>query len=49
MLLEGHSVPDIFIIYMGSLTGKAFQFYSCFISDLIKVDISNDSFISPPV
>jgi uncharacterized protein YjbI with pentapeptide repeats len=30
--LEDAGVPDIFIEYMGSLTGQAFQFYSCFIS-----------------
>jgi hypothetical protein len=30
--LENAGVPDIFIEYMGSLTGQAFQFYSCFIS-----------------
>jgi len=30
--LRGAGVPDIFIEYMGSLTGKALEFYSCFIS-----------------
>ena len=30
--LKDVGVPDIFIEYMGSLTGQAFQFYSCFIS-----------------
>ena len=30
--LENAGVPDNFIEYMGSLTGQAFQFYSCFIS-----------------
>ncbi len=30
--LRGAGVPDNFIEYMGSLTGKAFEFYSCFIS-----------------
>jgi hypothetical protein len=30
--LRGAGVPDIFIKYMGSLTGKALEFYSCFIS-----------------
>jgi hypothetical protein len=32
IFLRGAGVPDIFIQYMGSLTGKAFAFYSCFIS-----------------
>lgn len=30
--LRGAGVPDKFIEYMGSLTGKALEFYSCFIS-----------------
>lgn len=30
--LEDAGVPAIFIEYMASLTGKAFQYYSCFIS-----------------
>jgi hypothetical protein len=30
--LRGCGVPDNFIVYMGSLTGKAFEYYSCFIS-----------------
>lgn len=30
--LRGAGVPDNFIEYMGSLTGKAFEYYSCFIS-----------------
>ncbi|MCI0486656.1 MAG: toll/interleukin-1 receptor domain-containing protein [Blastocatellia bacterium] len=30
--LRGCGVPDNFITYMRSLTGKAFEFYSCFIS-----------------
>ncbi len=30
--LRGAGIPDNFIEYMGSLTGKAFEFYSCFIS-----------------
>jgi len=30
--LRGAGLPDNFITYMGSLTGKAFEFYSCFIS-----------------
>jgi len=30
--LRGAGVPDIFIIYMSSLTGKVVEFYSCFIS-----------------
>jgi len=30
--LRGAGVPDNFIEYMGSLTGKALEFYSCFIS-----------------
>jgi hypothetical protein len=30
--LRRAGVPDNFITYMGSLTGKAFEFYSCFIS-----------------
>jgi len=30
--LRGAGVPDNFIEYMRSLTGKAFEFYSCFIS-----------------
>jgi uncharacterized protein YjbI with pentapeptide repeats len=29
--LRGCGVPDNFIAYMGSLTGKAFEYYSCFI------------------
>ena len=30
--LRGCGVPDTFITYVGSLTGKAFEYYSCFIS-----------------
>jgi hypothetical protein len=30
--LRGAGVPDIFIEYMRSLTGKALEFYSCFMS-----------------
>jgi hypothetical protein len=30
--LRGCGVPDTFIAYLGSLTGKAFEYYSCFIS-----------------
>jgi uncharacterized protein YjbI with pentapeptide repeats len=30
--LRGCGVPDNFIEYVGSLTGKAFEYYSCFIS-----------------
>jgi uncharacterized protein YjbI with pentapeptide repeats len=30
--LRGCGVPDTFIAYMHSLTGKAFEYYSCFIS-----------------
>lgn len=30
--LRGAGVPENFISYMSSLTGKAFEFYSCFIS-----------------
>jgi hypothetical protein len=30
--LRGAGVPENFIEYMGSLTGKALEFYSCFIS-----------------
>ena len=32
VFLRGAGVPDNFIEYMGSLTGKALEFYSCFIS-----------------
>lgn len=32
LFLRRAGVPDNFITYMGSLTGKAFEFYSCFIS-----------------
>ncbi len=32
VFLLGAGVPDIFIKYMASLTGQAFEFYSCFIS-----------------
>jgi uncharacterized protein YjbI with pentapeptide repeats len=32
VFLRGCGVPDNFITYMGSLTGKAFEYYSCFIS-----------------
>lgn len=32
VFLRGAGVPDNFILYMGSLTGAAFDFYSCFIS-----------------
>ncbi|MFN2166705.1 MAG: TIR domain-containing protein, partial [Anaerolineae bacterium] len=34
--LRGCGVPDNFIEYMASLTGKAFEFYSCFISHSSK-------------
>ena len=30
--MRGAGVPDIFIEYLGSLTGNALEFYSCFIS-----------------
>src|SRR5437870_3050368 len=30
VFLRGAGVPDNFIDYIGSLTGKAFEFYSCF-------------------
>ena len=30
--MRGASVPDNFIEHMGSLTGKALEFYSCVIS-----------------
>jgi hypothetical protein len=36
--LRGCGVPDTFIAYMGSLTGKAFEYYSCFISYSSKDD-----------
>ncbi len=36
--LRGCGVPDNFITYMGSLTGKAFEYYSCFISYSSKDD-----------
>jgi hypothetical protein len=36
--LHGCGVPDNFIAYMGSLTGKAFDYYSCFISYSTKDD-----------
>lgn len=32
VFLRGAGVPDNLIMYVGSLTGKAFEFYSCFIS-----------------
>jgi hypothetical protein len=32
VFLRGAGVPDSFIEYMGSLVGKPFEFYSCFIS-----------------
>jgi hypothetical protein len=32
VFLRGAGVPDIFIDYVRSLTGKALEFYSCFIS-----------------
>jgi uncharacterized protein YjbI with pentapeptide repeats len=32
VFLRGCGVPDTFITYMASLTGKAFEYYSCFIS-----------------
>lgn len=32
VFLRGAGIPENFIQYMGSLTGKAFEFYSCFIS-----------------
>jgi hypothetical protein len=32
VFLRGAGVPENFITYMGSLTGKAFEYYSCFIS-----------------
>ena len=34
--LRGAGVPENFIEYMGSLTGKALEFYSCFISHSTK-------------
>lgn len=30
--LRGAGVPDVFLTYMGSLIGRAIEFYSCFIS-----------------
>jgi hypothetical protein len=36
--LRGAGVPDNFVEYMGSLTGKALEFYSCFISYSTKHD-----------
>ena len=36
--LRGAGVPDDFITYMGSLTGRALEFYSCFISYSSKDD-----------
>jgi hypothetical protein len=30
--MRGYGVPENFIQYMSSLTGKAFEYYSCFIS-----------------
>jgi hypothetical protein len=36
--LRGVGVPDDFITYMRSLTGKTFEFYSCFISYSTKDD-----------
>jgi len=32
VFLRGCGVPDNFIAYIGSLVGKAFEYYSCFIS-----------------
>jgi hypothetical protein len=32
VFLRGAGVPENFLTYMASLTGKAFEFYSCFIS-----------------
>ena len=32
VFLRGAGVPENFMVYMQSLTGKAFEFYSCFIS-----------------
>ncbi|MGA3210049.1 MAG: toll/interleukin-1 receptor domain-containing protein [Terriglobales bacterium] len=32
MFLRGAGVPENFILYMHSLTGTAFEYYSCFIS-----------------
>jgi len=32
VFLRGCGVPDNFIVYMHSLAGQAFEFYSCFIS-----------------
>ena len=32
IFLRGAGVPENFITYMGSITGKAFEFYTCFIS-----------------
>lgn len=32
IFLRGCGVPENFIVYMPSLTGRAFEFYSCFIS-----------------
>ncbi|HSZ62386.1 MAG TPA: toll/interleukin-1 receptor domain-containing protein [Terriglobales bacterium] len=48
--LRGAGVPDNFIEYMGSLTGKSLEFYSCFISystkdqefaDRVHADLQN--------
>ncbi len=36
VFLRGCGIPDNFITYMGSLTGKAFEYYSCFISHSTK-------------
>jgi hypothetical protein len=42
--LRGAGVPENFIEYMGSLTGKALEFYSCFISYSTKdEEFANDS------
>ncbi len=39
VFLKGAGVPDILIDYLNSLTGKAFEFYSCFISFTENDDI----------
>jgi hypothetical protein len=36
VFLRGCGVPDNFIAYVGSLVGKAFEYYSCFISHSSK-------------
>jgi uncharacterized protein YjbI with pentapeptide repeats len=42
--LRGCGVPEDFITYMKSLTGKAIQFYSCFISYSSKDELFADRF-----